>query len=272
MRISDGESSEPTKPAPNRERFQQAVQQAGERKAPATHLGAPRQPAGARPPGSAMGLGKPAAPVQRLQVAASPGKVIAHARVALASPENLGRVRQHMHVEAQRLQHTRHEAQALSQERTEHRVSELIARELARDLRAAEPPPAIAAPRLTPQPTSEPARDPASGDSVSQAGGPRVGGASTGAQSPEAPDTSLKAQAAMELIERIEVFVKSQRPAMRLSLGGALEATVEVERTGPREVALRIQGKRGPVAMEELSRIRDALEAKGLRLRTLQAV
>jgi hypothetical protein len=75
----------------------------------------------------------------------------------------------------------------------------------------------------------------------------------------------------MELIERIEVFVRSQRPALKMSLGGALDATVEVERTGPREVSLRIQGRRGPVPSEELARIRGALEAKGLRLRSLQA-
>jgi hypothetical protein len=36
-------------------------------------------------------------------------------------------------------------------------------------------------------------------------------------------------------------------------------------------VTLRIQGRKGPVPSEELSRIREALEAKGLRLRSLQA-
>ncbi|MFP2911240.1 hypothetical protein ACLESD_40685 [Pyxidicoccus sp. 3LFB2] len=46
---------------------------------------------------------------------------------------------------------------------------------------------------------------------------------------------------------------------------------MEVERTGPREVALRIQGRRGPLPTEELSRLRDALEARGLRLRSLRA-
>jgi hypothetical protein len=66
--------------------------------------------------------------------------------------------------------------------------------------------------------------------------------------------------------------VKSQRPALSLSLRGALDATVEVERTGPREVALRIiQGRNGPLPSEDVARLREALEARGLRLRSLRA-
>ncbi|WP_338866886.1 hypothetical protein [Myxococcus stipitatus] len=76
---------------------------------------------------------------------------------------------------------------------------------------------------------------------------------------------------AVELIERIEVFMKSQRPAMSMSVRGTLNATVEVERTGPREVVLRIQGRTGPVPTEDVARLRDALEARGLRLRALHA-
>jgi hypothetical protein len=56
-----------------------------------------------------------------------------------------------------------------------------------------------------------------------------------------------------------------------MSVGWPLPATVEVERTAPREVALRIQGKHGPLAHEDLARIRDALEARGLRLRSLRS-
>jgi hypothetical protein len=87
----------------------------------------------------------------------------------------------------------------------------------------------------------------------------------------EAPDPQLRVQATLQLIEKIEVFVQSQRPALRLSLGEPLSATVQVERTGPREVALRIQGRQGPLAQEELARIREGLEARGLRLRSLHA-
>jgi hypothetical protein len=92
-----------------------------------------------------------------------------------------------------------------------------------------------------------------------------------GPSAPDAPDPQLRAEATLQLIEKIELFVQSQRPALRLSLSGALAATVEVERTGPREVALRIQGRQGPLAQEELVRIREGLEARGLRLRSLRA-
>jgi hypothetical protein len=81
----------------------------------------------------------------------------------------------------------------------------------------------------------------------------------------------LKVQATLHLIEKIELFVQLQRPALRMSVGWPLPATVEVERTAPREVALRIQGKHGPLAHEDLARIRDALEARGLRLRSLRS-
>jgi hypothetical protein len=82
----------------------------------------------------------------------------------------------------------------------------------------------------------------------------------------DAPSAEARAQAALELIEKIEVFVKSQRPALALHLGGVLDATVEVERTGAREVALRIQRRRGPLPQEDLARIREALAARGLKL------
>jgi hypothetical protein len=56
-----------------------------------------------------------------------------------------------------------------------------------------------------------------------------------------------------------------------MSLDSPLSAMVEVERTAPREVALRNQGRHGPLAHEDLARIRDAMEARGLRLRSLRA-
>jgi hypothetical protein len=88
---------------------------------------------------------------------------------------------------------------------------------------------------------------------------------------PDSPELQPRVESTLQLIEKIELFVQSQRPALRMSLGGALSSTVEVERTGPREVALRIQGRHGPLAQEELTRIREGLEARGLRLRSLRA-
>jgi hypothetical protein len=173
-----------------------------------------------------------------------------------------------MNTEAQRLRVTRTEAQSVSQERTEHRVSELISRELARELQA-EPAPASTS-RAAP-PLAEPSRGAAPTEGLALTGETRLAASGTSTAPAEAPSAQPQVQAAMELIEKIELFVRSQRPALRLSLGGALAATVEVERTGPREVALRIQGHAGPLAREELTRIREGLEARGLRLRSLRA-
>ncbi|XXF75515.1 hypothetical protein P2318_20905 [Myxococcaceae bacterium GXIMD 01537] len=192
-------------------------------------------------------------------------KTVLQSRGALASPESLGHARQGMNAEAHRLLRSRSETQTVAQEHREHRATELLSRELTRDFRS-EPParPSTAAPA-----SPEPSRPMESVDALTGAREVRVGGASGGTPAPATPDPELKVRSALELIERIEVFVRSQRPALRMSLGGALDATVEVERTGPREVALRLQGRRGPVPEGELSRIRDALEARGLRLRAL---
>jgi len=195
----------------------------------------------------------------------APGPVLATSRAALAHPENLGQVRQVMNSEAQRLRTTRTEAQGVSQERTEHRVSELISRELAREFHAEPAPPSTT---RAAAPLAEPARQPAPSEGPVVTGEARL---TLSAAAPQAPSAQVQAQAAMALIEKIELFVRSQRPALRLSLGGPLAATVEVERTGPREVSLRIQGHGGPLAQEELTRIRDGLEARGLRLRSLRA-
>lgn len=197
----------------------------------------------------------------------APGPALATSRSVLAHPENLGQVRQVMNTEAQRLRTTRTEAQGVSQERTEHRVSELISRELERDFHAA-PAPASTARSVAPP---EPVRPTAPPEGPVLTGEARLTVSAAGTAASQAPSAQLQAQAAMELIEKIELFVRSQRPALRLSLGGALAATVEVERTGPREVSLRIQGRGGPLAREELTRIREGLEARGLRLRSLRA-
>ena len=44
---------------------------------------------------------------------------------------------------------------------------------------------------------------------------------------------------------------------------------MEVERTGPREVALRLTGRRGALPPEDIARLKEALAARGLVLRAL---
>ena len=202
--------------------------------------------------------------------ALAPSPVVALSRSALASPENLGQARQTMHGEALRLRTTRTEAQTMAQEKTEHRLSELISRELSREFHG-ESRPHLPSRATPPPPESSCPRGSAPSEGLSAAGEPRPAIHLAGMASPQAPDTQAKVQATLQLIERIELFVQSQRPALRMSLGSPLAAMVEVERTAPREVALRIQGRHGPLAPEELTRIRDALEARGLRLSSLHA-
>ncbi|MEO6119208.1 MAG: hypothetical protein ABIP12_00855, partial [Terriglobales bacterium] len=49
-----------------------------------------------------------------------------------------------------------------------------------------------------------------------------------------------KAAKAIALIERIETFVRSQRPGLALTLNNSLGAHVEIERIGPKEIALKL--------------------------------
>jgi hypothetical protein len=87
----------------------------------------------------------------------------------------------------------------------------------------------------------------------------------------KAPAATPEASAsqAMALIEKIEVFVKSQRPGLALTLNNSLGAHVEIERIGPKEIALRLVGHRGPPTAEAVSRIREELRARGLKVGAL---
>lgn len=289
MKIDGRDHAEPAKSTPAPGQFQQVLQRAA---APASSASSsanpspgkalprlPSPPTGAKLPPS-QALRPPAKPpagavplpgsASRLpSTALGSGPVVATSRSALANPENLGQTRQAMHGEALRLRNVRAEAQTVSQEKTEHRLTELISRELAREFRAEssnQPPSA----RPVPSPPESP-QGPVPAEGISPMGEARLAASQAGLAPADAPDPQARVEATLQLIEKIEVFVQSQRPGLRLSLGEPLSATVQVERTGPREVALRIQGRQGPLAQEELTRIKEGLEARGLRLRSLHA-
>jgi hypothetical protein len=84
----------------------------------------------------------------------------------------------------------------------------------------------------------------------------------------DAPPEAKAAQA-VALIERIELFVRSQRPGLALTLNNSLGAHVEIERIGPKEIALKLVGHKGPPTAEAVSRIRDELRARGLKVGAL---
>jgi hypothetical protein len=79
-----------------------------------------------------------------------------------------------------------------------------------------------------------------------------------------------RVERALALVERIERFVRSGRPSLALTLRGALPGQVEVQRVGPGAIALRLSSARLPSA-SELGDLRQALEARGLSVRSLEA-
>jgi len=81
--------------------------------------------------------------------------------------------------------------------------------------------------------------------------------------------SETRALHALRLIRKIDGFVKSQRPALSLTLNDSLAARVEIERVGPGQVALRVVGHRGPPSPEAVTRIREEMEAKGLKIAVL---
>jgi hypothetical protein len=82
-------------------------------------------------------------------------------------------------------------------------------------------------------------------------------------------EAQVKAASAVDLIEKIEAFVRSQRPGIAITLDGSLGARVEIERLGPKEVAIRLVGTNGPPSPEDIGRIRDELRARGLKVGAL---
>ncbi|MBN8232914.1 hypothetical protein JYK02_35915 [Corallococcus macrosporus] len=251
---------------PEKDAFKQALQRPptpprpGARRETVAPGPLPKKPEPLRPPGR-PGLGPATRATPALPSVRASGAILSTTRSALGSPETLRQARQGMHVEAQRLGTVRQEALSEGGTQATHRASELLAREVERSFRA-EPRP-LPAPSRDDRPPEVPSRAPT-------IEGPRLASGSVEGAGPASPPVA-QVESTLALIEKIEVFVKSQRPALGLSLRGALEATVEVERTGPREVAVRIQGRHGPVPTEDVARLRDALEARGLRLSVLQA-
>jgi hypothetical protein len=173
--------------------------------------------------------------------------------------------RKGMNAEAARLGAVRTEAQTAHGERLDNRLIDLICKELASEF----PPEAKPAGQqrtgsTTPEPSTAP-QGPASSAASTLPAAPQLA-----AQAPAPPETTAtRAASAIELIEKIETFVRSQRPALALTLVGRLGARVEIERVGPKEVSVRLRGKHGPPSPEEVTQIREGIREKGLVLSSL---
>jgi hypothetical protein len=152
---------------------------------------------------------------------------------------------------AETLTHVRADTTEAVLDKAEAKIIEFILRELKSESANSTGEPITeraVIPELTPQPTA----------------------AVSSAKPQPTPDTdATRATQAVALIERIETFVKSQRPGLALTLNNSLGAHVEIERIGPREVALKLVGHRGPPSADTVSRIRDELRARGLKVGAL---
>lgn len=232
------------------------------------HRSAPKQPFGqvlkkvaghnGPAPGAGIRAQNGAAPIRGIRSTA----VTAHG-AQLASTENLTRARTAMNAQAALLREVRSEGQSQNEQKMNARVLDLIVKELAADLRAdPAPSPGVQAAADTRAPV----------EASAPAGNGIDAQPQTGTQTEKSDGAQLaqsKAQAAAALVARIETFLKSNRPALAVTLGGAINARVEVERTGPGEVSLKVQGTRGPPPPEDLARIREAVRARGLKLSSL---
>lgn len=201
-----------------------------------------------------------AAPVLR-----AAAKSAVSSTIATATATTLGRARTQANSEAQRLGVVRTEAQEVTkaltqvrsersevvQEKSEARILDFILKEFA------------------PEPTTQPRvpRVEASVHHLHPAPSTALG-VNGAAPKLDAPPEAKAAQA-VALIERIEVFVRSQRPGLALTLNNSLGAHVEIERIGPKEIALKLVGHKGPPTAEAVSRIRDELRARGLKVGAL---
>ncbi|HEY1905194.1 MAG TPA: hypothetical protein VGG91_04085 [Myxococcaceae bacterium] len=104
---------------------------------------------------------------------------------------------------------------------------------------------------------------PAGGASLAE---PTDTAASTDGVTPPRED---RVERAMELVERIERFVRSGRPSLALTLRGQLPGRLEIERVAPGTIDLRLSSRRA-VPERALEEIRQALEARGLSVRRLE--
>ena len=82
-------------------------------------------------------------------------------------------------------------------------------------------------------------------------------------------DAAARTHAAVELAQRIELFMKGPAPVLSLPLLATLGMRVDVERMGRGEVALTLRGRSGPPAPDAVARVREAVRSRGLRIGAL---
>ncbi len=92
---------------------------------------------------------------------------------------------------------------------------------------------------------------------------------SAGQKKTAAAPSDARAEAAAQLIEKIDFFVKANRPGLKLDLHQSLGGTVEINRVGKGEVAVRIASSSNALDASTIEQIRQALTERGLKLTSL---
>ena len=205
----------------------------------------------ARVPTQAVLSAKPAAIAQPNTLAVARGRVDAEA-------DRLGVTRAHHASTAEAATTARLALNEGAEQKTSGRVVDLIVKELVAEFETRPGGPAASN-------VGNPVQPIASLNEV-----PFHFGASSATPAQRAAQTAeLRANQAAALIERIDTFVRSQRPALALTLNNSLGARVEIERLGPGRIALRLIGRNGPPHADTVNRIRDELTARGLKVGAL---
>src|SRR5688500_14869516 len=144
--------------------------------------------------------------------------------------------------EGERLKAVRAEGRGHGEQRVGERALDLIARELQEEAPREEPVMAVSPSQAAPRPADA---------------------------SHAEPRPAGRADAALKLVQRIEVFLASGQARLELAVGGTLQASVLLERTAPGQVAVTIRGRRGVPPPGEIARIRAEIQARGLKLSAL---
>jgi hypothetical protein len=83
------------------------------------------------------------------------------------------------------------------------------------------------------------------------------------------PLPAASSSLAHQLVVHVEALLKRSRPTLALTMRGGLNGRVEIEKTGPAMVAVKITTENELPAPEELGRIRDEIRRRGLKLSAL---
>ncbi len=206
---------------------------------------------------------KPPAPPRR-QRTVTPSRTSVEPRVALATGELRGAARKEMDASARRRLSDGAVATAKATGRLEARAAELLHTAL-RTEAATRTETLAGVARVEGPPPGRTANPLAAGAGMSATAAPT--GAGGGAS---LSGSAGRVERALALVERIEQFVRSGRPSLALTLRGRLPGQLELQRVAPGAIAIRLSSSRPPSA-RELGDLRQALEARGLSVRSLEA-